>query len=49
MKCIKGPICGKQQIQGIIDDLTAKKTGNLVVINNSDKNMQIDMLIDIDA
>ena len=31
------------------DDLTAKKTGNLVVINNSDKNMQIDMLIDIDA
>lgn len=31
------------------DDLTAKKTGNLVVINNSDKNMQIDLLIDIDA
>ena len=31
------------------NDLTAKKTGNLVVINNSDKNMQIDMLIDIDA
>lgn len=31
------------------NDLTGKKTGNLVVINNSDKNMQIDMLIDIDA
>ena len=30
-------------------DLIAKKTGNLVVINNSDKNMQIDLLLDIDA